>query len=355
MKTKAWLRMGYVFVLVLGLCLSAAAIHADAIKTLIVAAHWSPDGAYIAYLSSEGIYVMDRQGQGKRRIAPPSGFGGWTGDSRGLFIIENDPAEGTLSWWVHALDGSEPTPFLPQMHSIQALAYSHDGTQMALSAQAPDSEVFQIWRANADGSQLEALADYQAFALRWSEDDVQILFDIFDGALSEPRIEVAIDVRGTAAVQERPYLDGIRSLGEGLDFRYDPDTSYLPATVYITDFLDQQVSLFTVNQWVDEIVYSDRSRRIVYSSYCDAGSVDPLFLRGEWWADEQARVATALYVFDPATAEARALIPCGSGSQRAISWSPDGQDLLFVGIQDQHWAIYRLSVAEARLINLSAV
>jgi Tol biopolymer transport system component len=37
---------------------------------------WSPDGASIAYLRADGIYLMDRDGQNQRRIFAATGISG---------------------------------------------------------------------------------------------------------------------------------------------------------------------------------------------------------------------------------------------------------------------------------------
>ena len=121
--------------------------------SIILDVHWSPDGEYISYLASDGIHVMDRDGNNNRLLTPPSGFGGWTADSRSVFIIQNNLIEGTLSWWMYPIDGAEAIQFLPQLHSISSLVYSNDGEQIALSAQETASDPYHIWVGNADGSQ----------------------------------------------------------------------------------------------------------------------------------------------------------------------------------------------------------
>ena len=335
--------------------LARPVLHADGMEDIRLGAAWSPDGEYVSYLASDGIHVMDKNGSNDRLLTPPSGFGGWTTDSSGVFIIGNKyPGETAFEWWIHPVAGTDPVQFLPQLRSISALAYSNDGEQVAVSAQENETDLYKIWVANADGSQLRPLAEYQTHDLRWSRDDQQIIFEtLSDDTENRQLVEVAIDISGNHEPQIQPVADGIRSIGDSVDFLYATDISYPPATFYITDILDNQKRVVTVNQWVDEIDYSDISRRIVYTAYCDSTAIDEAFLRGEWSASEQTTVETALYLIDTKTGELRVLIPCGKGSQIAASWSPDGQEILFIWINDHRWDVYRIIADEARFINLT--
>ncbi|MBZ0302005.1 MAG: hypothetical protein K8J31_19810 [Anaerolineae bacterium] len=316
---------------------------------------WSPDGELVSYLASDGIHLMSKEGDHDRLLAPPSGFGGWTADSTGVFIIENrNPGEAALEWWIYPVDGTDAFQFLPQLRSIHALEYSHDGEQVAVSAQANESDPSMIWVARADGSQLRPLAEYQVYDLSWSSDDTQIILEtVLEDAGNRQMVEVSIDISGGREPQIRPFVNGIRSVGGGIDFSYVPDSSYPPATFYITDILDHQESVFTVNQWVADIDYAETSRRVIYTAYCDSTGIDEAFLQGEWSAAQQETIETALYLIDLTTSEQRVLIPCGSGSQMATSWSPDGQEILFVWINDHRWDVYRVYADEPRFVNLT--
>ncbi len=329
--------------------------HAEGMKNIILGATWSPDGEFVSYVASDGIHLMDKNGNNDRLLTPPTGFGGWTADSSGVFIIENkNPAEAALKWWVYPLDGTDPVQFLPQLRSINTLEYSNDGEQVAISAQEHESDPHMIWVANADGSQLKPLAAYQTHDLRWSSDDKSIIFEtLLEDAENRQMVEVSIDISGNHEPQMRPSADGIWSIGDNIDFSYATDTSHPPATFYITDILDHQESVFTINQWVDAIDYSETSRSIVYTAYCDPTAVDEAFLHGEWSVTEQEKVETALYLIDTVKSEQMVLIPCGNGSQIAPSLSPDGREILFIWIKDQRWDVYRIITDESQFINLT--
>ena len=331
------------------------AVRAQDAAIIRLGAAWSPDGEYVSYLASDGIHVMDKNGNNSRLLTPPAGFGGWTADSTGVFIIQNrNPGEAAFKWWIYPVDGTDAFPFLSQLATINTLAYSHDGEKLAIAAQENESDPFQVWLANADGSQLRPLAAYQTYDLRWSNDDQQIVFEtLLDDTENRQMVEVSIDISGNHEPQIRPLVDGVRSIGDNIDFYYATDTSYPPATFYIIDILDNQETVFTINQWVAAIDYSETGRNLVYTAYCNPTGIDEAFLQGEWSASAQETVETALYLLDTVTREQSVLIPCGNGSQIAISLSPDGQEILFVWIKDHHWDVYRTIADEARLINLT--
>lgn len=323
-------------------------------NTIVVDVYWSPDGEYISYLASDGIHVMDRDGNNNRLLTPPSGFGGWTADSRSIFVIKNNPNEGTLSWWMYAIDGTDAIQFLPQLHSISSLAYSHDGEQISLSAQEAASDPYQIWVGNANGSQLQPLAEYQAYQLSWSNDDTQIVFETLeDDTDNRQVVEVSIGIDGTSDPIIRLLEDGVIALSDNIDLHYATDISYPPATVYIDNIQDNQGATFTINQWVADIVYSELNQRIIYTAYCNLSDVNESFLQGEWSATKQETVTTALYRIDLLTSEQTVLFPCDNGSQISISFSPDGQEILFIWINNQQWNVYRVILNNAQFISLT--
>jgi Tol biopolymer transport system component len=335
--------------------LATQVTQAQDVPNIILGATWSPDGEYVSYLAFDGIHLIEKNGDNHRLLSPPTGFGGWTSDSSGVLLIQNNnPAEATFEWWIYPIDGSHPVQFLPELRSINALAYSHDGDWVAISAQENESDPYMIWVANADGSELRPLAEYQAFDLNWSSDDTHIIFEtLLQDSENRQVGEVSIDVSGIQEPQTRPLEDEIRSIGDNIDFRYEADTSYLPATFYITDILEDQESIFTVNQWVADIDYSEVSHSIVYAAYCDVTNIDEAFLQGEWSAAQQETVETALYLVDLGTGEQTELVACGSGSQTAPSFSPDGQEILFIWVNDDGWNIYTTAVDEASFVNLT--
>ncbi|MAS33712.1 MAG: hypothetical protein CL610_06885 [Anaerolineaceae bacterium] len=319
-----------------------------------LSASWSPDGEYVSYLAPDGIHVMDKHGAHSRLFSPPAGFGGWTADSSGIFIIQNNnPMEAALEWWIYPINGAEPFQFLPQLRSIDTLAFSGNGEQVALSAQANQADPHTIWVANADGSDLKPLAAYQAHKLNWSGDDTKIIFETRSDGENQERVSISIDVNGGNDPQIQPVVDGTRIIGDGLEFHYLTDASYPPATFYITDILQHHEPVYTVNQWVSAISYSDLSQSIVYTAYCNPADVDSAFLQGEWSAMAQESVETALYHIDIKTGEQTVLVPCGEGSQLSPSLSPDGQEILFIWINNHQWDVYRLIIDGAQLINLT--
>lgn len=185
---------------------------------------WSPDGKRVAYLASDGVYVMNADGSAKVRIARAAGaedVPSWSpngrllaltvgaGDSNGetnvvvvavvgeravrvigggsdpawspngslLAYVTGriSPAEGRLV--VAAADGANATAIATSEEMIETPAWSPDGTQIAyvLRPRNPN-RVPTLWIVPSTGGDPRRIGDVAAETPRWSPDGSTIVF-----------------------------------------------------------------------------------------------------------------------------------------------------------------------------------
>jgi Tol biopolymer transport system component len=128
---------------------------------------WSPDGRQIAIASSGptppfgegGIYVMNADGGGQRRLTSDTGFESnpaWSPDGRRIAFAGG--RDGNSGIYVINADGTEQRLLMPAALSYPAqLAWSPNGEKIALTIEHPKGPVAQtrnleIYVVNADGS-----------------------------------------------------------------------------------------------------------------------------------------------------------------------------------------------------------
>ncbi|QPC84652.1 PD40 domain-containing protein [Phototrophicus methaneseepsis] len=331
----------------------AFADDADTTPVLRLSPVWSPNGQQIAYMATDGIHVIGVDGENDHIITPPTGFLGWTPDSTSLLISENQYPT-ALELWAYPIDGSEPVQLFPEIAYINTVAYSHDGERVAISGREADDAPNMIWLVNTDGNAPVAIAELSSFALSWNEAD--------DAIIAQTRLEddehrlTDATVTITATTPYEQYVEyaaddastiqlGESTTGEPITFDYSPEESYAGLTYQVTAFRQGDEVLAEVNALVADVAYSAESQAIAYIIYCDPARVSDAFLAGEWSADEQAQIQTALYILDTATAQQTEAISCDSGSQFSLAFSPDGQTALFIQVEGDQWDLYLLDIA----------
>lgn len=148
-------------------------------KTLTVSASggvanptWSPDGGRIAFVVSyesgpTELYTIDRSGSGLQRLGVRAWAAAWSPDGSKIAYLapsncDNDVCLLTVD--VVGADGAKPTKVLDAGRCFcielwPGLAWSPDGTQMALVIPGPGKDPYGLYVVNEDGTGLRLLRE----------------------------------------------------------------------------------------------------------------------------------------------------------------------------------------------------
>jgi len=162
---------------------------------------WSPDGEQIAFEAGDGIFVVQADGTGARRVTscdPPAcdgeGSPGWSPDgSRLAFWADRDGHEGL---WLVGADGSG-LELRSEGLSFGPPAWSPDGSLIAVAGHTvADTDEEGIFLISADTGAVLRQIRPQGLALptfvSWSPDGQQLTFDAVGagGSLDEAGVYV---------------------------------------------------------------------------------------------------------------------------------------------------------------------
>jgi len=136
---------------------------------------WSPDGRRIAIVSN-GIYVMNADGSGERKLTPNAGFEespAWSPDGRRIAFVGHGDNNVSDLYVVNA-DGSGQKR-LTRTAGVGSPAWSPDGARIAFVGRDGNSEIYVI---RADGSGQRRLTHNAAHDddPLWSPDGRRIAF-----------------------------------------------------------------------------------------------------------------------------------------------------------------------------------
>lgn len=174
---------------------------------------WSPDGTHIAYLASDGITIIERDGSNPQRIEPHlKNIGGidWSPDGS-RFTFVGDGANLTQRWDIYTMnvDGSELTNLTHDDHINLDPSWSPDGSQILFrSRRSGDEEGIhhegepapdEIYAMNPDGTEITRLTNNDGIdqSPRWSPDGSQITYDCQDMGIDVPSTICIVNADGT--------------------------------------------------------------------------------------------------------------------------------------------------------------
>jgi Tol biopolymer transport system component len=143
-------------------------------------AAWSPDRRRIAFaralVGREGIWVMNADGRGQRRLTTRPGDGNptWSPDGRRIAYRRSSPTSFDL--WVVSSAGGKARPLLvtPQANELQP-DWSPDGRRLVF--QSSRGAAIQIWVLNLRSKQARRLTNgHASFSPDWAPDGRRVVY-----------------------------------------------------------------------------------------------------------------------------------------------------------------------------------
>jgi len=208
---------------------------------------WTPDGRYILYQSSGGIFYSRADGGGSSQPLVPSKNltypWSFTPDGKRLGINMVDPESGFDLWTVTmesdgtGLKAGTPEVFLQTQFDERHATFSPDGRWIAYTSNV--SGTFQVYvRAYPDNGGLWQVSNSAALYPRWSRSSNELFFRTVEGQI----MVASYTVKGDTFVPDKPRLWTEKKLPNvGLLRSYDlaPDGKHI-ATFMPVETAEQQ-------------------------------------------------------------------------------------------------------------------
>jgi Tol biopolymer transport system component len=129
---------------------------------------WSPDGSMIAFQSKRDggehqVFVMDINGNNKRRLSDGNGFAGqpaWSPDSKSVIYVAGERADPTVpkDMYVAPAAGGEPKKILSRGTSLRRPLWTTDGKYI-VCVEGPGDRNQALLVLNADGTSPRVVVD----------------------------------------------------------------------------------------------------------------------------------------------------------------------------------------------------
>jgi TolB protein len=145
--------------------------------------HWSPDGTRLAFDNDDGLYVVNADGSGVRRIAR-GGLSTWSPDGSQIAFVTGSGG-GVSEIRIADVDGTGETTVADGEGSLDLPAWSPDGSRIAYVVWARGERSPQLYVVNPDGTGEARLTDLRsdgmgAYSPSWSPDGGTIAIEVFE-------------------------------------------------------------------------------------------------------------------------------------------------------------------------------
>ena len=261
---------------------------------------------------------------------------------------------GNHELWVSNADGTNQTKTteLPDGAEFDQMRWSPDGTHIAYTYRTLDPDIgywFQLWVADADGTNPTNLSDGRVISGGWSPDSTHIAYEVEtdDGH----QLWVA-DADGT---NPRELTDSVTptrfayAYGTSFGWGWSPDGTHIAYEVetddghqlWVADADGANPTKLAQSLWLSGYVWSPDGRRIAYSFEYRVPAGEDLDIFSKLWvADVDGTRPTEL------TDDGSSLTGDGSSNDDFV-WSPDGTHIAYTIFQTGDDWIRQLWVADA--------
>ena len=292
-------------------------------------AAWSPDGSRIAFAGStshlpEALYVVNADGSNVRKLSDVGGpIDGWSPDGSVVRFTRTNDATGGTSIWEASADGKGVTPFLPQFHNREA----RWGEGQCCGAWTPDGRYFLFRQAAGASVRL------------WENSESTSFFhsDPKPSAIYAPPFAVGgMQVLATSRHAARAIVTGYKDDRELMVYEhkkgwFSPLLQGISA-LHISWSRDRRyvsyVSMPDLSLWRAN---ADGSGRVKLLSA-------PIQAYYSEWSPDGSRISA--HILLPGKPGKVCIVPAAGGppeilfaneptSEDGVSWSPDGQVLMF--------------------------
>ncbi len=233
---------------------------------------WSHDGQQIAFVSetpvSSGIYLMDAEGHGIRRLTNeiyPIQNPIWSSDNQSIAYIRKMNSYPQLM--LLDVQTSHVQTLTDGLYKPESPIWSPDGTQIAFISSTPNDNHKNIYTINTQTGHVDLLASNTdlSTSLSWSPDGSQIIFLSYNSRNKQFDIE-SVDIQsGSLRLLVRSANSPVLS----------PDGHFLlylnvdPISLYLFDMTSEKTSLLYTGPIIGSNIpnWSQDGRSILYLSY----------------------------------------------------------------------------------------